>query len=555
MYTVNKNYVETRNKDMTYVMERVKTNLKDTVDSSIQFAYSMSSNTLLDEFISKQYVSHLEYYQNYHKMLRNNILRYNNNNGMINKIIIYADNYTLVNGGSVARIEMARDEEWYKAFLESNQDVFLYTYYDESKRLIPGSGTSRTISIIRKLDNFKNSRIKKIIKIDIDYNYLLKHVLNEVVDGEIYVRNKDYILFTNSAVSGANRKFQAASTINSEEATMTLPFQTAQEWEILIFMNDVPFWTVLVGRRQLLILILLNLLLPTVLIYYVGKSISKRLKIVDDHMGKVENEQFEVISTNEGDDEIGKLISSYNMMVLRIKELIEVVFKKNAEKQALELAKKQAELKALQSQVNPHFLFNTLESIRMRSLIKKEYETAEIIEELAILFRRSMSWSTGYNTIEEEMGFVENYIHIQRYRFGDKIKYYYYVMEGCKDYLLPKLSISTFIENAFIHGIEKTDKEGVISVIVTKTSEFLIIEITDNGKGMKERELNKLKDLLSHADSSMLEDSKSTGILNAYLRLNMFCDGNIEFEIDSVSENGTEIIIHLPLEYLNKEKT
>ena len=72
---------------------------------------------------------------------------------------------------------------------------------------------------------------------------------------------------------------------------------------------------------------------------------------------------------------------------------------------------------------------------------------------------------------------------------------------------------------------------------------------------MKEIELINLKDFLSHADSSMFDDSKSTGILNAYLRLNMFCDGNIEFEIDSVSENGTEIIIHLPLEYLNKEKT
>ena len=272
-------------------------------------------------------------------------------------------------------------------------------------------------------------------------------------------------------------------------------------------------------------------------------------------MGKVEKEKFELIDGDEGEDEIGKLIHSYNLMVTKIKELIEVVFKGNAEKQALKLAKKEAELKALQNQVNPHFLFNTLETIRMRSLIKEEYETAEIIEELAILFRRSMSWTTGFNSIEEEIGFVDNYIHIQRYRFGDKIQYYNYVMEECKDYLIPKLSISTFVENACIHGIETTNKEGIIAVTITKNSEYLIFEIMDNGKGIEEKTLSKLKELMFNTDSKAISESKSTGILNAYLRLNMYCDGNMIFEIDSKSGEGTDITIQLPLEYVGKKQS
>ena len=249
----------------------------------------------------------------------------------------------------------------------------------------------------------------------------------------------------------------------------------------------------------------------------------------------------------EGQDEIGKVIRSYNMMVVRIKELIEVVFKGNAEKQALELSKKQAELQAIQSQVNPHFLFNTLETIRMRSLIKKEDETANIIGELAILFRKSMTWGKDCITIEEEMNFIEKYINIQKYRYGDKIKFYHYIMKECEAYLIPKLTISSFVENACVHGLEATENEGVISLTITKNNEYLFIEISDNGKGFEDKRLEEIRYMIAHADHKMLNESKSTGMLNAYLRLKLHFDNQVSFDIDSKSEDGTDIMIQIPL--------
>lgn len=238
-------------------------------------------------------------------------------------------------------------------------------------------------------------------------------------------------------------------------------------------------------------------------------------------------------------------------MVLKIKDLIEVVFKGKTEKQALELSKKQAELKAIQSQVNPHFLYNTLETIRMRSLIKHEEETADIIGELAILFRKSMSWGSDFVTIDEEISFVEKYINIQKYRFGDKIKYFRYVMEECKNYRIPKLVIANFVENACIHGIESRVEEGIISVTVTKDDAYLYIEVSDNGEGISNTELNDLRNLLAHADSKLLNESKSTGILNSFLRLQMYCDGKVSFEIDSEPDSGTDISIRIPLDCTN----
>lgn len=550
MYTVNRNHKENRLRDMTYAMERVKSNLADTVEGCILFTYNLYTDEKLDNFLSKKYVNHLDYYENYTEMLKYNSLSYNYNYGRLYKIVFFSDNETLINGGSIARLETAEDTDWYKAFLASDQDIFLYTYYDAGKKYIPGSGTSRTISVIRKMDYFDKRGMSKILKIDLDYNYMLKDVLNEKIDGKIYVKNKEFILFSNIPGISGIREYELSDMVHTEDATMSMSFQTGfEEWEILIYAKEVPFWSTLFENKWLILIILFNIFLPTILIYFVGKSISQRLTLITSYMGKVEKEQFEVIGIKEGDDEIGKLIHRYNLMVLRIRELIEVVFKGQAEKQALELAKKNAELKAVQSQVNPHFLFNTLETIRMRSLIKQETETADIIGELAVLFRKSMQWGADYITVEEEMRFIEHYIHIQRYRFGDKIKYYHYVMDECKKCLIPKLSISTFIENACIHGIETTDKEGVISLIITRNENYLQVEISDNGKGMNKERLKKLKEMIAGADSNMLYESQSTGVLNAFLRLKMYSDGNIIFDIDSKPDIGTDITISLPLAY------
>jgi two-component system sensor histidine kinase YesM len=531
-------------------MERVKSNLTDTVESCILFTYNLYSDEKLNDFLSKQYQNNLDYYEDYTDMLRYNGLSYNYNYGRLYKIITYADNDTLINGGSIARLETAEDTDWYKAYVESGQDIFLYTYYDSDKKYIPGTGTSRTISVIRKLDYFDKRGMTKILKVDLDYTNMLKDVLNEKIDGEIYIRNDEVVLFSNLPSASGMRKYEPADSVLLEDSTMSMTFPIgSQEWEIIIKAKEIPFWLVLFENQWLITIVLFNIFLPTILIYFVGKSISQRLMLIDSYMVKVEKEQFELIDISEGEDEIGKLIKRFNLMVSRIKELIEVVFKGQAEKQALELAKKNAELKAVQSQVNPHFLFNTLESIRMRSLIKNENETANIIGELAVLFRKSMTWGDDYITVEKELGFIDNYIHIQRYRFGDKIKYYHYVMDECKKCLVPKLSISTFIENACIHGIETTEKEGVISLTITKDNEYLLVEISDNGKGMDESKLNELRRMISNADSKMLYETKSTGVLNAYLRLMMYSDGNVKFDIDSKPEGGTDIVFRLPLVY------
>ena len=555
LWTVNENSRRDKEQELMYTMNRVEYNLTETINNCIGFTNNFYIDRALDEFLNKNYSSNLSYYDEYIRLSRENRFSYNYNNGILNQVLIYADNETILSGGRFAKLSLIKETDWYKEYKDSGLDVFIYPYFEWQKRYAAGSGTPKTISIIRKLDYFRDIGVEKCLKIDIDYGIMLMDVQNEKVDAEIYVRNQDYILFSNLPNESSMRDFTPASAVDESKITMSKTFKAAnQQWEILILSEDTPFWSVIVENKGLLWLVVMNVFIPTLLIYFVGKSISKRLSLVANYMDKVKKEQFEEINIKEGEDEIGKLIQSYNLMVRKIKNLIEVVFKGKAEKQALELSKKQAELKAIQSQVNPHFMFNTLETIRLRSLLKGENETADIIGELAILFRKSMSWGTDYITIAEEMTFIAKYINIQKYRFGDKIKFYHYIMEGCEQFMVPKLAIGTFVENACIHGIETTVNDGVISLTITKNKEYLFIEVSDNGRGIEKEKLDKLVWMLEHADSKMLNESKSTGILNAFLRLKMYCDGNIEFDIDSKLEKGTDITIQIPLPYVDPKQ-
>lgn len=552
LHTVNLNSKRDKEKELQYTLSRVEYNITETINGCIGFTNNLYTNRTLNDFLNTNYTSNLSYYDEYIKFTRNNSFSYNYNNGVLNQILIYADNETILSGGKFAKTSLIKDTQWYKEYKSSGNNVFVYAYYDPEKRFSAGSGTPKTISIIRNLDYFRDVGIDKCLKIDIDYGLMLRDVQNEKIDAKIYVRNKDFVLFSNLPNESSMRDFTPVTVIDEKQIKLSKAFKAGnQEWEILILSEDTPFWSVIVENKSLLWLVVMNVIIPTLLIYFVGISISKRLSVVAIYMDKVKKEQFEEINLKESEDEIGKLVQSYNLMVRKIKNLIEVVFKGNAEKQALELSKKQAELKAVQSQVNPHFMFNTLETIRMRSLLKGENETADIIGELAILFRKSMSWGSDYITIEEEMNFVAKYINIQKYRFGDKIKFYHYIMEGCEQFMVPKLAIGTFVENACIHGIETTVNDGVISITITRNSNYLFLEISDNGRGFEKEKLDKIVWMLEHADSKMLNESKSTGILNAFLRLKMYCDGNIVFDIDSKLDRGTDITIQIPLTYVD----
>lgn len=534
---------------MQNVMDRIKYNIQSEVEGCISIASNLCTDKVINQFLIRDYTSNLEYFSDYKTTLQNNVLRYYYNSQKINQIILYTDNATIINGGSFWRIDTILGTEWYKEFVHSGKDIYLATYYDEKKKYLGIQSAPRTISLIQKLDYFDTGVMEKFVKIDLQYTAIKNEILNEKIDGDIYICNKEYVLFSNQIAENERKAFLPQSELDINQATYQDNFRVASdEWTIYIMPMKIGIGKMIKESEQMVwYLIMINLLLPTIIITLISKSFSGRIKLMELYFEKVKQEEFQLIEGSVGEDEIGDLIKSYNVMVLKIKELIEVVFKKNAEKQASELSRKGAELKALQSQVNPHFMFNTLESIRMRSLLKEENETADVIEALSQILRKSLSWNNDYICIEEEIVFVQQYANIQKYRFGDKISFSFYVMQGCEKIKIPKLSILTFVENACIHGIEGISKSGIISVAITKDEENVFIEISDSGCGMSEEKLRLLREVLKDPNINKLSECKSTGMLNALIRMNLYCENTLVFDIDSELGQGTDIMIQMPL--------
>jgi len=297
-------------------------------------------------------------------------------------------------------------------------------------------------------------------------------------------------------------------------------------------------------------LVIINVVLPMGFVLLLNHSFTKRIRGLSKVFQSVNGEHLVQMAHEDGRDEIGSMIRNYNRMVKRTNELIQTVYKNKIKEQEILVGRKNAELLALQSQINPHFLFNALESIRMRSLLKKENETADMVEKLAIMQRQYVDWGNDSVEIEQELEFVKAYLSLQKYRFGDRLNYNLEIDPECAQIRIPKLTIVTFVENACVHGIESKASPGWIFVRVYKREEQLCIEIEDTGSGIEEQKLYQMQHDMQNADIEMLKNKKSVGMLNACLRLKMCTEDHVCFEIEGEEGVGTWITICIPMEYL-----
>ena len=206
-----------------------------------------------------------------------------------------------------------------------------------------------------------------------------------------------------------------------------------------------------------------------------------------------------------------------------------------------------SELKMLQNQINPHFLFNALESIRMHSLLKNEYETADMVEKLALMQRQYVEWGNDSVEIRREMEFVRAYLGLQKYRFGERLSYSLEVEEDCLDIKIPKMTVVTFVENACVHGIEAKTAPGWIFVRICQKQKALYLEVEDTGCGMDASQMQELKERMLNASIDMLKDGGRVGIINACLRLKMVFGEQVAFDIEGEQGVGTTVSIRMPL--------
>ena len=373
IYTnITNNIIKEQEAELKTIIERVVYNLDRVMQDSISVSNQLYRSKVLDNFISTQYENPIEFYDQYMYMLDNNILRYYYNSQNEYSITIYTDNDTILNSSDMVKLtSKIKENEWYKEFKKSDRNINISSSYDKNGNI--------SISLIKKLDYFSNDN-EKILKIDINYNSILQDIIVEYSNFgiDIYICNDKYILFSNNELN--------SNTNNSNTLDKIIPkdILLQQEYEIygyngicnIVVTAEKDIYNRIFNNSKfkgiIICLLILNLVIPTIVILLVSYSITNRLSLLTIHLKKVKNGEFDTIGVEVGKDEIGSVMNNFNLMVAKIEELIDVILKKDIEQKELELAKNRAELKALQSQINPHFMFNTLESIRMRSLIKEE---------------------------------------------------------------------------------------------------------------------------------------------------------------------------------------
>lgn len=550
-YIVSKKAELERITEMKNIQQRLEYNISTVFEAAQSVANQFKKDKVLNDFLNTKYADNMEYYERYNTLMRDNAFSYYYQSESVYKISLFSNNKTVTRSSSFYPLSDIMNEKWYQCAVEKNiDDSALLFYYNNPKIKNPYEAwTNRKISIFTQLDTF--GEIEKYLKVDISYTDIEQLVFNEKSVQDIIIVNDGLILFDTRNGRLESKPLKQYEPVDEhllkEEETMRV---LGNEWKIIVLVERKAFLDNFIDNRILLCLtILINLIVPSSAIMLIGKSIRDRVRITDSYIKELKEGEYKQIDCYEGKDEIGSLISSYNMMVSRIQELIEVVFKGKAERQKLIISKKETELQALQSQVNPHFMFNTLESIRMKSLLNGEDETATIIGTLALHMRRTIGWGDDFTTISEEIEFLKGYLEIQKYRFGERIDYSIHVQNVCEQYRIPKFSILTFVENACIHGIEEKSDGGRIDVIIMKEAGRLFIEIMDNGVGIKEDVLDQINYLIKTASIEKVKDGKSIGIINSYLRLKMYYGEAVDFQIESKYNEGTEVYMALPCDH------
>jgi two-component system sensor histidine kinase YesM len=196
----------------------------------------------------------------------------------------------------------------------------------------------------------------------------------------------------------------------------------------------------------------------------------------------------------------------------------------------------------LASQINPHFLYNTLETIRMKARCNGEIEIEELVKMLAKIMRRNIQVGDKLVTLKSELELVEYYLKIQQYRFGERINYEIDIRCNIEYQKIMPLIIQPVVENAFVHGLETKEGEGKIRIIVEK-KDHLVIQVIDDGIGMSQEKLEEIKENLN--DFRKLNRS-NIGLNNVNQRINLLYGAGYGLEVDSEENKGTKVTIVLP---------
>lgn len=528
--------------DIGRALNQIRNEIQDQIDAGVGISAVLMNDAVLIEYLDQEYAYPADYVASYQSYIVGLLEKYSPVYEEIQSVSIYTDNDSLIFGGHVLPItDEVRRQSWYRNLTQesSTTPILEWNHTD-----YPGPAVD-VISVIRRLSNSGEPGGKeKILKIDLHPGRMLDSLVNVTLEGRVHLIQDGRILLTTDPNRSAPEPVpyvppsgsKGSIVIEKDFGNVTY----LKGWKIIgEFEERRVLAEVRKSREFVLYMAIPNIVVPTVFIIWFTRSLNNRLVRILKHIRRVKNHSFETIDGKPSGDEIGQLTAEFNRMTLQIKSLIQDVYLADIQKKELELSRNQSQLHALQSQINPHFLFNSLETIRMRSLMKQEFETARIIHNMAKIFRKSLTWGKDWIALKDELDLVECFLEIQKYRFGDKLHYEIRADESALAAMVPKMTLQPLVENASIHGIEPLKEAGRIVVDIRRAQGGLLFLIQDNGVGIPAPKLEKLLQALEDEEAA----SDRVGMRNVFLRLKGYYGDRVDYRIDSKEGEGTEVRI------------
>lgn len=474
-------------------LKQTKQNFETLFADTKDISTRILSNELVQQFGAGNYNKELEYdkiYFNMNTWLDDVI----GSKKQYRSISLYADNAVILQKGNpVSDLDPSATE---RAVQEQGRGFWR-----------TGSGT---ISYVRGIMDFrKMGRMIAVERLEINEEILNQYYknINSYAGSQIFLLDANGVVLSSTDRNMIGDKIDddyvqknllmknGYFTADIENSRFIFLFYTMEEtnWTLVQVIPEKSF-TLLKStvNMVLLIVIALCLIFGILFSFILHHYLIRPLLQLRKEMTKLKTGNFNIALRIDSKDEIGEISSGFLRMTEQLKETINDVY-------LSKIKQREAEIKALESQINPHFLYNTLDSIHWLAIKQKNYDVSEQIEALAEIFRHVLNKGEPLVTIGQEVDFLNNYMFIQKRKYGERMKLHIDAPPDLMKYKMPKLALQPLVENAILHGLEQVVQGGMIEVNVSKVEEGIRFIVTDNGMGTDE---SKIHHMMSNVDEA-----------------------------------------------------
>ena len=511
-------------------LEQVLEQSVNSIDNRIQI-YTNLINYLtyssdLREIMEKEYSSDYEAYLAYTEIADPMFTMPQLYHEEIRSITLYAENIQVEHGNTLAPLSVAQNQSWYTEINEKGTVQWLVK-----------QGNKKEILAVRKF--YRQDKIQAMLVLSLDYNRVLEPFADLLTEnrGGLILDEQGNVVYSGYRMDAPYKPDKETSLNYLKEHYVCIEKKIEDtKWNFCLYQPkeelEKSVWTLLLGNIPVLLLCLFLILL---LGYFFSRKMVERLEQLTENMNQINLGLRKVTVVSQSKDEIGVLVRTFTRMMDEINKLISQVYEAKIKLQ-------KTEMKALQAQINPHFLYNSLSIINWKALEADNEEISRITLALSTYYRTSLNKGETMTIAANEIRNIDAYLQIQLIMHDNSFQVIKEIQEDALSYSVPKLILQPLVENAIEHGLDVSEKEEKwLKISACKEKDALIMAVEDNGMGMSEEQ----------AKSIITYRSKGYGVRNVNDRITLLYGEEYHLRVKSRQGEGCRIEIVIPV---NKEE-